>query len=1531
MKLRWIQNLLCAALAALSLLWSGGCGKGTSAANVVTVNVSSSVGPTLILGQSTTLTATVSGATNTNVNWQPAQPVPCQYTIIPSGKTTPNAAVNCPSDGSFGTRTNDQATGTSTYTAPGSLPSQTTYPSLQIIITAQSAQDTSKTGKATLTLISGIGVNLTPTTASVPTKEPQQFFVTLTNDLKSQGVKWLVTQNVPSTTTTNGVTTTTTYDQLPTCSPSCGTITPDTNNPNLAIYTGPDAVPTAITPAQKNNVNDPANVTIVATSVADSKGLAIGTITVVAGGPIAFNGITPTIAPAGATLWDIYLDAPNISSASKIVLNYQDGANPPNVIGTKQFDSTGGQIKILFPIPIITTTTTNGVTTTKVSNPQSTGARLRLLAQDLVNPPGVASVLVTVTDPAEPVCPPTCTAPATGPPPSAFTFKFVPVRPTSVATVPDDVVQGGLTQSTRVIVDGGYFGPGGNLAGVFFESPGNAISQDANNPSSSRQLNALLSTSQINTGNPGLYPLYVSSTANPAPSPNNPAVTNISVFPDYTTAKPGVSGTQPSVGQNPSAIDVDPTLGVLVVAETGSNTIEFFRVGSGSLTSLGTVASTTAAPINVPTGVSVNRNNHTVAVVNYGALVKDTSGNLVPSGQSVTVLPIPGAPGTAITPFSVDLTGALQGSVTPAPMPYSIGVDSDSNLAIVAYSVTSASSASNVGFIVNLNPNTADANGKATNPYGCLLGQAVNSSSNKYGQCLTAQVTLNTGTYPHVAVAPHGHLALVTPGGSGFVRGVDVTKPSNANVILSSTLTAGLVTVTVDTTKCPPGVPPTSTSTSNPCPLQMVPGVTGTVVITGVTPGNSANTALFNGVFTAAVTSSNSFTYVVPSTVSDTSTGGTVFYGTPDLLFPITSTLQGVAIDPITSTAALADANTTGTNGPQIDLLSALDQSTSSITFFANCTAFTNPCASSPELLATTDVAWQPYTNEVVSYNPKQGLVSVSDPVGRNRYAIVSGLGPSALDFTVANGTTNILTLWGGVAVDPATNQAFVVESGQAACSTCTPAVAAQPGRIEIINLGPAASNTPKPTHVSELIVPSPTPGPGVIGGVPGALVPQATLTSAQPLAGVQIFGTGFASGARVRLDSVDITTKGGTIDNIAANGREIDVTIPAFFLSAPQAPHHYALDVISNGVQSNVTDFIVIQAVDMSKICTDTNMNPVNSVPTSVAIADQLANGPFAPIAVVSNNGCNSISIIDISPGSATFGQFIGSPIAVGTGPQGVAISERRGLVVVANHGGNNASIIDLTQNPPTKKVPDVATGTSPTGVAVNDATGAAITANTGSNTITMINYGLLYPAAGTTPPTTLTPVSIGGIQEPIAVAIDPDRGTNNQGIAVVTAVQLSSGSAPTGALAVVEIGLQTPTLSQTIASGFVAGTPTGIVFDPVVATNTANPGVFFANSSGSNVITEFNPDTGGGSSVNVGINPTSLGINPQTGAILTSNSASNTVSIVDTLSNPFKTQKTLGIPGSPTFGVAIDQFTNLAVIVDQANQRVLLFPMPN
>jgi DNA-binding beta-propeller fold protein YncE len=1490
MRLRRVTSLLGLwfAAAAMCLVWLSGCGS-SSTANVISVSITSSVGNTLIVGQSTTLTATVTGATNTNVNWQPGLPtgVPCQYTTTTTNSngttTTTSAKKNCPTDGSFGTVSNIQATGTETYLAPSKLPDQTTFPSLQLIFTAASQQNTNKTGTITLTLDSGVSVVMTPVTASVPTNEQQQFSVTLTNDLQTKGVTWLLTQQVPTTTIP--------YPQLKTCSPTCGNIVPQTNNPNIAIYTAPSSVPTSITPADSTNTNPPADLTIVATSVADNTRIAIGTITIFKGGPITFNGISPTIAPQGAALWDIYLDAPNISSASIITLTDPVGGKVTKL-------SSSGQIKVLFPIPITTTTTTNGVTTTTVTNPNSTGARLRLSALDL----GTAGPFtISVTDPGQPV-----TAPN---PPSAYMYTVIPVRPTSVSTVPDDVVQGALAQSTRVIVNGGYFGAAGNFARVVFQ--GTTVSQDANNPSSSRQLDTLLSTSQINAGGPGLYPLSVASTVT---STLNPAVTNIAVFPDYSIAPPQITGAPVAAGQNPSAIDIDTILGVVVVAETGSNAIQFYTVGNGSLTPLSTVTSTAQAPINVPTGVSVDPIHHIVAVVNYGTQPKDASGNVLPpTGQSVTVLPIPGA-GTPITPFSIDISNALQGSISPAPMPYAIGIDPDSGLALVAYSSTSTVSGSNVGFIVNLNPNTG------TNPYGCVLDHALNPNSTKVGQCLSTQVTLNTGIYPQIAVAPHGHVAFVTPGGSGVVRGVDVTKPSSANVILSVTLTAGLVTVTIDPTKCPPPLA-NPTTTTNPCPFSMIPGNAGTALITGVKPGSSANDALFNGVFSVNVTSNTSFTYAVNSTVSDNGSGGTVFYGGPNLNFPISSSAQGIAINPITSTAAMADANAIGTNGPQIDLLGALDQSISSISFFATCTAFITPCSSSPELLATTNVAWQPYSNVLVSYNPKQKQVSISDPVGRQRYAIVNVNGASAVAFPVQNGSTGTLTLWGGIAVDPKTNQAFVLEAGSGP---------QQAGQIEIINLGPAASNTLKSTQITELVVPSPTPGPGIIGGVPNALVPQATLSSTQPLVGVQIFGAGFAAGAQVRLDKQDIGPLGGTINNISANGREMNVTIPASFLSAP---HHYSVDVISNGVPSNSTEFIVIQAVDMSKLCFDSSTppQPLNTMPSAVVIADQLANGPFSPIAVVSNSGCNSISMIDINPANATFGHLIGSPITVGTTPQGVAISQRYGLAVVANNGSSTASVIDLTAKPPAQKVPDVSTGTNSTGVAINDATGAAIVANTGSNTVTMLNLGSLFPAAGTTPPTTLTPTSIGGIQEPIAVAIDPDRGTNNQGIAVVTSLQLQTGAAPQGALAVVEIGLSTPTLSTVIPSGSVTATPTGIVFDPTVVTTTTNNGVFYANSSGSNVVTEFNPDTGSGSSVSVGINPTSLALNPQTGAILTSNSASNTISIVDTLADPFRTIKTLGLPGSGTFGVAIDQFTNLAVIVDQANNRILLFPMPN
>jgi DNA-binding beta-propeller fold protein YncE len=1394
-----------------TLLWMGlsGCGS-SSNANVVTVTVSSSAGATLILGQSTTLTATVSGSTNTMVNWQP-----CQFTTTTVSGTTPTttAAATCPSDGTLGALSNQLATGTATYTAPSKVPDQTKFPGLQIIPTAQSQADTKKTGNVTITLDSGIGAALTPTTATVPTNEQQTFTAVLTNDLQSQGVVWTVTQSTPTaaTTTTAAVN----YPALPTCSPTCGTIT--SSGLYGAIYTAPATVPTAVTPSTSTSTT-PQNVTVVATAKADNTRFVIGTVTIIAGGPITFNGISPSIAPQGAALWDVYLDAPNISSASIITFTDQNG-------GKKAFTSASGQVKVLFPIPTTTTT-----------SPPSTGARVRLEEGDL--PATVSGYTVSVADPGQPV-----TQAAGG----NFKITLVPVRPTIVGSFPNGVVSGSAQTSFPITIDGGYFGPGGIVASALFQ--GNQVSQGST--STSFQLNDVIPASAV--GEPGLYPLSISRTTPPLPNPSNPAVTTLAVFPNYSGGPPAPP-TAVTTGTNPSAIDIDPELGIVVVALTGANAIQFYGIGSGTLTPIG-------GPVavgQIPTGLSVNRTNHSVAVVNYGS-------------QSVSIVPFPGVYPNPVAAATVDISGALQGQASPAPLPYAIGVDPDTNLALVAYSSTSISSAANVGFVVNLNQG-------AGAPFGCLGGTGT-------PPCLYSQVTLNTGAYPQIAMAPHGHFAYVTPGGSGVVRGVDVTQPSTSLAISSLSLASGIVTVTTSATL-----------------TGIVPGIPTTVLISGVPTTNSAGNTNFNGVFSVTATSSTTFAYSLNSTATGTVSGGTVFYGSPNVNFGgLSPTSQGIAINPITHTAAIVDTNATGLN-PQINILNQLDQSITSIRLFATCTAFSTTCTNAPELPGSSSVAWQPYTNAIVSYNP--GLpgtpvnqASISDPVTQKRYAIIdfgtATMGSASIH--VQNGTSGSLTLWGGVAVDPSSNQAFIVQSGS--------------GKIQVITLG-----SMKPVEITEVVVPNPNPGPGIIGGIPKALVPQATLTSASDLAGVQIFGSGFAPGAQVFLDTTQLPAGNVVVD--PTNTRLITATIPKSFLSAP---HHYALKVVNNNVESNPTDFFVIQAVDMSVACTT---GP--ATPSSVAIADQLALGPFSPIAVVSNSGCNNISTIDINPASPTFGTILHS-IAVGTTPQGVAVSSRLGLAVVANNGSNNASVVNLLTS--AQPVAAVTVGTNPIGVAINETTGVAIVANFTSNTVSEINLGLLL---GSSPATSLTAVTIGGVQQPIAVAIDPDRGTNHQGLAMVTGLQLNSGNSASGALYPVDIGLASPTLSSTVSVTQVNTTPTGIVFNPAVNTGTANPGKFLFNASSANIISSYNPDNNLLSNASVGINPTALAINPQTGAVLTSNFAGKSASIVDTTSGP-KTVQTLGLPGSAQFGVAIDQFTNLAVIVDQANNRVLLFPMPN
>jgi len=131
-------------------------------------------------------------------------------------------------------------------------------------------------------------------------------------------------------------------------------------------------------------------------------------------------------------------------------------------------------------------------------------------------------------------------------------------------------------------------------------------------------------------------------------------------------------------------------------------------------------------------------------------------------------------------------------------------------------------------------------------------------------------------------------------------------------------------------------------------------------------------------------------------------------------------------------------------------------------------------------------------------------------------------------------------------------------------------------------------------------------------------------------------------------------------------------------------------VDVLNgNGVSSGVTNFFVIMSVDMK------TASCAVPQPSSIAIADQLPGQAFSPIAVVSNSGCNNVSVVNINPQSAAFGSF--TSIQTGADPLGVAVSPRFGVAVVANHTAGTVSVLDLVAGK--QKITDVTVAPRPPG----------------------------------------------------------------------------------------------------------------------------------------------------------------------------------------------------------------------------------------
>jgi DNA-binding beta-propeller fold protein YncE len=1016
-------------------------------------------------------------------------------------------------------------------------------------------------------------------------------------------------------------------------------------------------------------------------------------------------------------------------------------------------------------------------------------------------------------------------------------LHLVQTKPVIAEAIPDSFPQGAtFSPSVNTFdINGGYFGAGGTSVKATLNGSSMAIE----NNSTARQL--ILNLSNTTIPNPGLYPVVVTSNPSGSTPPFPMAATNVAIQPtSFNTAMLNLPLPADSF---PSAIAVDSSLGYAAVTEAGANQVQIFDLSTG------TPVLVASSPVGSrPTGIAIDNQlepdpgNHLAVVANNG------DGSLsfieIPSGKNLGTLVV-----------------STPGSVAP----YAVGIDPFSHLALVALNDT------NSGLVIQLGGPNANAGNCLSGFPGPIF-------------CPIASASIETGATPQIAFEPSVHLAYVSPGGRGAFSLVDLSQRSTtANIAPApggAVRSNNVVTITTVT------------------PHNIDPILGGSVLISGLP---TDTTLSFNGAFhvlASGVIDSRTFAFSQAgpneSTGSTSTNQGVVGAAASAPTLNVTSTAVGISINPESHVAAFADPNATTS---QIGFINSLDERLAN-SLSLSVGSFGTTAGGAPESGARF-VAYQPYYNVVVSFNPTRNEISFLDPVRLDRIIPAAptgqtGIGQLPIPTTPPTTPPTTMPIYGALAVDPRTNLVLVANAGS--------------NSLTYFNMNTGSQQA---VQISE-IVPAQTSF-----GVPNSFLAQATLSTTStpgPVAAAQfrILGKGFTGATQVRLNQIAIPSFTVVADN------EIDFTLPG---PSQMFPAIYAVDVTKGTEHSNVTQLIVVGSAGL------TTSGCANPAPAGVAIDEQRdvalvvnsgcsvagTNATVSPATAITNAG--TVSIIDINPLGTTYGTVL-STIPVMVNPIDVAVIPRLGFAVVTNQTSGTISLLDIHDPTNPTKVQDVTVGTTPSGVAIDQDTGLIIVANTGDNTISTIDLNVLdqKPTAGK-----LTATRIAVDSTPMAVAVDPARQ-----IAVVSALQSGGlGGSTFGVLDVIDLSGATPVKSNTRSVSGLTALPTGLVLDPAVT-----PALFYATSSLANAIYTFNPDTGQSSQIPVGQGPTSIAYNPNSSELLTVNSKNNTISIVDT--QTFRTTATLGIGSQSQFAAAIHSRTNLAVISDQANNRVLLFPLP-
>jgi DNA-binding beta-propeller fold protein YncE len=342
----------------------------------------------------------------------------------------------------------------------------------------------------------------------------------------------------------------------------------------------------------------------------------------------------------------------------------------------------------------------------------------------------------------------------------------------------------------------------------------------------------------------------------------------------------------------------------------------------------------------------------------------------------------------------------------------------------------------------------------------------------------------------------------------------------------------------------------------------------------------------------------------------------------------------------------------------------------------------------------------------------------------------------------------------------------------------------------------------------------------------------------------------------------------GAPLTTLSQSDRMMTVRVPAALQTQAR---RFTLDVVASGVASNASNVTVVRSVDVSGTCS-------GAAPGGVAL--DVPND----LAVVTDSGCNDAYLVNLTTG-------IGQVVAVGTNPSGVAVQPMGNTSVISNSASNNVSILSDNTASVTATIN---TNVGPTGVAIDPILGTVVVAATSANVVNV------FPLNS---PTGTAPTSIAVLQGPLPVAVDPTRHS------------AAVGNATSNNVSFVDLA-QKNTTQQSGTITF----PQDITYDPVTTD-------FLVAASLENQVKILNVDTGSLTGIRVGINPTSIALNFNTATLVTTNSLGQSITVVDYLARQVRSVSRL-TPAS-LFSVDIHPFTNIAVVADSTNKRILFLPV--